>query len=1129
MSPKTTKNSNANILKGQNDFYEIAKQSLKEHADLPDIVTFAEHPDFLGRRLYPRQKTLLRLICLETEHMTDYDYEVIDEWTKNFDRNGIAIGVSPDVLDRVKYLKENGYKHFREVVNITGRRGGKGHIGGIIGAYINWGLLMLDDPQWYYGIDKSKDMYMFCHDDQTEILTPNGWVLFKDLNKDSIVGTVNKLGKLEFQKPTDYIDYHYDGDLIIGEKGTQYNFAVTPNHKMLISNYFSKTSGFNGECVCGFKAANYLGLTTHMRHKKNSAERHGKKEIIDSTIDNLFFREASDLIGTERIPTAPWGARDDITSKIKIDVENYANYPTFECLVCKQIKVWGPRGRKPITCKTCQNEEVFCRCGCGNTKKRGVVKKKDLFISGHNSQFNGTDTILGNSVSHKKVIIKDDNYELLPAVNLVDFAKFVGFWIAEGGKTIFAERSQTVTVSQKKENGLIWLKSLLENMGWKYKYNPNNHTFIIHSNGLSNYLNKLGNEANNLKLPEECFGWPVDAQEALLEGLWLGDGSKQHYFSASPKLLEDIQRLLVHLGEFSRITGTYEKGTVVSFNGLQYKRNYDNYKVSRTKDNFTFLNPEYLRSEPYNGKVYCLTVPNGTLITRRNGCTLISSNCVATNIQQAKQFQFADLSNTIIDAPCFQPYIADSKEHFLALRTPADIRRIAAFEARGLRPSRLIASVRNMAVTSNSKASRGAAAFGVMFDEFAHMLAGTGGARTSEEVYNAITPALDQFGKDGFIYIPTSPYAKTGKAYNLYESALEKDDDGNPAYPNMMMCQLPSWGPYEDWDNPRATGGFQFRAAPQEYDDQMKSLERREPDAFRVERLSQWAEVTDAYLNPKMVERMFEPFIDAKGELRELEPQFDGKFSLVYYGHCDPSRSGANTAAMIGHVEKINDPEDNEEWYHVIIDWMKVWNPDSYDEGQIDYEEVEEELVDILCSFRTTKVFSFDQYGAFVTLPRLKKRLSQVNPPHKAKIREEKFSKESNFRRAERFKSALGMNWVHSYRDLYGPDGTSLLEQELKFLQEINGRVDKQKFGPIRTSDLSDCLMVIVDALLEDNFVKLEMRERLGNTNLYPGAQGGYHTTSPNDMQPKSARDRLRVFGAQRSQRDYNGISRGRQ
>ena len=662
--PKITKNSNASILKGQNDFFEIAKQSLQSNKDIPDIVTFAEHPAFLnGSKLFPRQKTLLRLICLETENLTEYDYAIIEEWTKNFDFNGDRVGVSPDIMDRIAILKAEGYKHFREVINITGRRGGKGHIGGILGAYKNWQLLMLDDPQYHYNVDKSKDLYLFS---------------------------------------------------------------------------------------------------------------------------------------------------------------------------------------------------------------------------------------------------------------------------------------------------------------------------------------------------------------------------------------------------------------------------------------------------------------------------------VATNIEQAAKYQFADLSNAILNGPCFQPYIADSKERFIALRTPADVRRIAAFEARGIRPARLIASVRNMAVTSNSKSSRGAAAFAVMFDEFAHMLVGTGGARTSEEVYNAITPALDQMGKDALIYIPTSPFTKVGKAYNLYESALEKDEEGKPMYPNMMMAQLPSWGPYEDWDDPVVTQGYTFRNSPQKYDEQMKSLEKREPDVFKVERLSQWAEVTNAYLNPKMVERMFEPFVDARGELRELEPQNEGKFSVIYHGHCDPSKSGANTAAMICHVEKIPDPEDGEEWYHVIVDWMNVWNPEDYEDNQIDYEEIEEDLVDMLCAFRTTKVFSFDQYGAFVTLPRLKKRLKQVNPPHKVSIREEKFTKESNMKRAERFKSAIGMNWVHAYRDPFGPNQTSLLEQELKFLQEVNGRVTKQKFGPIRTEDVSDCLMVCVDALLEDNFVRLEMRDRLSGTDLNAGAQGGYHSRNGASRTNLSAREKLQKFGAQRASSDYGGISRGR-
>ena len=48
------------------------------------IVDFATHPSFCGLRLYPRQMTLLKLIYLETEQMTQYDFDVIEGWRTGF-------------------------------------------------------------------------------------------------------------------------------------------------------------------------------------------------------------------------------------------------------------------------------------------------------------------------------------------------------------------------------------------------------------------------------------------------------------------------------------------------------------------------------------------------------------------------------------------------------------------------------------------------------------------------------------------------------------------------------------------------------------------------------------------------------------------------------------------------------------------------------------------------------------------------------------------------------------------------------------------------------------------------------------------------------------------------------------
>ncbi len=128
---------------------------------MPPIVDFAEHPSFLGKNLYPKQKTLLKLIYLETESMTPYDVDTISKWADGFHSGTERVGVSPDIWERVRILKEQGYPHFREVLFIGGRRGGKGVIGAIAGARQNWKLLQLDDPQWYYGVEPGKDLYGF--------------------------------------------------------------------------------------------------------------------------------------------------------------------------------------------------------------------------------------------------------------------------------------------------------------------------------------------------------------------------------------------------------------------------------------------------------------------------------------------------------------------------------------------------------------------------------------------------------------------------------------------------------------------------------------------------------------------------------------------------------------------------------------------------------------------------------------------------------------------------------------------------------------------------------------------------------------------------------------------------------
>jgi len=52
------------------------------------------------------------------------------------------------------------------------------------------------------------------------------------------------------------------------------------------------------------------------------------------------------------------------------------------------------------------------------------------------------------------------------------------------------------------------------------------------------------------------------------------------------------------------------------------------------------------------------------------------------------------------------------------------------------------------------------------------------------------------------------------------------------------------------------------------------------------------------------------------------------------------------------------------------------------------------------------------------------------------------------------------------------------------------------------------------------------MRDRLKNSDLFVGSQGGYHTGNAPGWQQLSSRDKLRRFGASRSTTDYGGMGR---
>ena len=167
-------------------------------------------------------------------------------------------------------------------------------------------------------------------------------------------------------------------------------------------------------------------------------------------------------------------------------------------------------------------------------------------------------------------------------------------------------------------------------------------------------------------------------------------------------------------------------------------------------------------------------------------------NVVATSTTQAKKYLFADIAMTVLGCKALQPYILKAQEEEIRIQTPSDRRKRAELKKSGVKVAKDLASVRITANASSSKSGRGGAAFMQAFDEFAHAL-DTGSTMSATEVYEAYTPSLAQLGKDGLIYVPSSPWTSTGKFYELCCDAKEVNENNEPKYPEMLVIQHPSW------------------------------------------------------------------------------------------------------------------------------------------------------------------------------------------------------------------------------------------------------------------------------------------------------------------------------------------------
>lgn len=211
--------------------------------------------------------------------------------------------------------------------------------------------------------------------------------------------------------------------------------------------------------------------------------------------------------------------------------------------------------------------------------------------------------------------------------------KFLGWWISEGSATIGYHKNGTVsgyqiTIHQLKKENLEEIKKIVEEMG--FKYGPQKDRVVFNDKDLCLYLKKLGKQSERY-IPKEIKMLPQEQLSHIFETLMKGDGSqlKERFFytTTSKKLASDISEIALKLGYCvtSREKIPYK---TIKKNGETIEGKHLQWILSISKQNETpLLQKGEKQSINYDGMVYCVDVPNHTLLVKRNGKIGWSGNC----------------------------------------------------------------------------------------------------------------------------------------------------------------------------------------------------------------------------------------------------------------------------------------------------------------------------------------------------------------------------------------------------------------------------------------------------------------------------------------------------------------------
>ncbi|HVB24105.1 MAG TPA: LAGLIDADG family homing endonuclease [Ktedonobacteraceae bacterium] len=214
-----------------------------------------------------------------------------------------------------------------------------------------------------------------------------------------------------------------------------------------------------------------------------------------------------------------------------------------------------------------------------------------------------------------------------------DWFEFLGFWFAEGWAEFNPpKRKYRVTLTQKKH--IAYALGLVEHIGWleRAKVYPKQSDpacvdITIHAKALAEELVQYG-KARTKHVPAYVKEANQACIKAFLDGYAMGDGSvdvngSRKLCTSSRILADDLQELCIKAGMITNIS--CESRTKSYFSNLPVEYTAYCVRIWNRGAYPTVKGTDWYKQN-YKGVVYCVKVPSGIVLVRRNGKYCWSGN-----------------------------------------------------------------------------------------------------------------------------------------------------------------------------------------------------------------------------------------------------------------------------------------------------------------------------------------------------------------------------------------------------------------------------------------------------------------------------------------------------------------------